>query len=104
MKWTRGQKGDKQKDGDDEKRIHNQAENCCHRYFMLFHSEINKFIAEDCLKRLMLTLLSRDVGLVPVLGGVLDKLDIHLNVWITICLDRGDRKNDNRRGHKHSVR
>ena len=75
MKWTRGQKGDKQKDGDDEKRIHNQAENCCHRYFMLFHSEINKFIAEDCLKRLMLTLLSGDVGLVPVLGGVLDKLD-----------------------------
>lgn len=33
------------------------------------------------------TLLSRDFWLVPVLGGVLDKLDIHLNVWITICLD-----------------
>lgn len=39
-----------------------------------------------------LTLLSGDVRFVPELGGVLDKLHIHLNVWITICLDQEEKK------------
>lgn len=47
------------------------------------------FVASPCL-----TLFSGDVWLVPELGGVLDKLDIHLNVWITICLDQRDKEND----------
>lgn len=78
------------------RRIHNQVEYNCHCYFT------HKFMAVGCVK--YLTLLSGDVWLVPELGRVLDKLDIHLNVWITICLDSGDRKNDNCRGHKRSVR
>lgn len=35
-----------------------------------------------------LTLLSGDVGLVPELRRVPDKLDIHLNVGVAICLDK----------------
>ncbi len=54
------------------------------------------------MKGLTLTLLSGDVWLVPVLGGVLNKLNIHLNVWITICLDQRDMQNDYCRGHKPS--
>lgn len=37
-----------------------------------------------------LTLLSGDVRLVPVLGRVLNKLDVHLNVRIAICLETGE--------------
>lgn len=39
-----------------------------------------------------LTLLSGDVRLVPELGRVLDKFDIHLYFWIAVCLDeKGQR-------------
>lgn len=56
------------------------------------------FVTSPCL-----TLFSGDVWLVPELGGVLDKLDIHLNVWITICLDQRDKENDYCPKHERSV-
>lgn len=90
----RTKRGHQQKGKEAERRIHNLEENGCHCYFTLFHFAINKFIAVGCVKCLTLTLLSGDVWLVPVLGGVLDKLDIHLDVRITICLDKGDTDND----------
>lgn len=72
--------------------------------FNLFSKTMNTLRAPVCLMSPTLTLLSGDVWLVPELGGVLDELDVHLNVWITICLDQRDKDEMSWRGHRHSER